>query len=354
MRILSFVGTRPEIIKNLAFCRAAARFSGLEFLVYHTGQNFGEDMADGFFRELGIPLAGRGTPPDRTSPGTVARDLMDFIGGQIRAQRPDVVISNTDTTTAYYTAYVGALLRVPVAHVEGGIRCEARLNPEEINRRLADHLADWVFTISDEDTRALVAENFLADRVFMLGDITLDALQIVLREHGIPVVEGGYDVLTVHRQENAGRPDRLTAIIDGVEAAGFRTKFPVHPRTREGLERAGLWERLARSRTIEVRPPLGYIEMVRLVAGCRKVLSDSGGLRREAYMLGKPVIALVDFVWFRKMHELGFAFAADADADKIRWAVESFAPPAERPALFGDGRAGEYILRTLLDAKPRP
>ncbi len=353
MRIVSFVGTRPEIIKNLAFCRAATLFPDLEFLVVHTGQNFGHDMADCFLEELGIPIVHSSPVVDRSTMGSVAKDLIDHVAESIERYSPDVIISNTDTHTAMFTAYAGARLRVPVAHFEGGIRCEARLNPEEICRRLADHLSTWIFTISDDDTQSLLQEGFPAESIFMLGDLTLDALKIALREHSIEVRRGDYNVLTTHRQENANDPQRLSAILDAVEVAGYPTRFPVHPRTRDTLERAGLLERLERSKVITALPPQGYLDMLRLVSGCNKVISDSGGLRREAYMLDKPVISLVPFIWFKEMNRLGYELVVDNDKDKLTRAIREFDPPGPRPPLFGDGRAGEYILRTLLDLAPR-
>jgi len=297
---------------------------------------------------LDIPIADQNPGVDRSTPGNVARSLIDYSRQCMERFRPDIIISNTDTYTALYSALAATQLRIPVAHIEGGIRCEARLNPEEICRRLADHLSSWVFTISAEDTESLLGEGFPPEMVFMLGDITLDALQIILREHNIPVRRGDYDVLTTHRQENANNPERLAVIIDAVESAGFKTVFPIHPRTRDTLRSAGLLERLERSPTITIRPPQDYIEMVRLVAGCRKVISDSGGLRRESYMLDKPVISLVSFVWFKKMNALGYEYSADADHGRIRRAILELDPPGPRPPLFGDGRAAEYILQTLL------
>jgi len=353
MRIVSFVGTRPEIIKTLAFCRAASQFRNMEFFVVHTGQNFGANMADCFFRELGVPLFHQNAAIDRSSIGSSAKTLLDCVAEYTYKLAPDIIISNTDTDTAFYTALAGAKLRVPVAHIEGGIRCEARLNPEEINRRLADHLANWVFTISSEDTHALLSEGFPKESIFMLGDITLDAVRITLVENSIQVQRGDYNLLTIHRQENANNPKRLETIIRAVEQASFPTVFPVHPRTRETLQRAGLLQRLERSKVIQLQEPQSYIDMLRLAAGCNKVISDSGGLRREGYMLDKPVISLVWFVWFKKMNQLGYEFVADADGDKIVWAIQNFDPPPPRPPIFGDGRAGEHILYTLQEQADR-
>ena len=347
MRIISFVGTRPEIIKNLAFCRRALLFKDLEFLVVPTQQNFGAEMVDQFIRDLNIPVADQSNRVDRTTPGSIAKSLLDYIIHCIERFRPDIVLSNTDTDTAFYAALGATKLKVPVAHFEGGIRCEERSNPEEINRRLADQLSRWIFPITADDAQNLAEEGFSSQSIFMLGDITLDVLQIVKQENRITINSGAYDLMTCHRQENAANPERLSRIIEVVEQAGFPTVFPVHPRTKESLLKYGLWQRLESSRTIKALSPQGYLEMLKLLCGCRKVISDSGGLRREAYLCNKPVISLVDFVWFKKMRQLGYEFAAGADADKLQWAIQNFNPPTDRPSLFGDGRAGEHILRTL-------
>ncbi len=348
MKIISFVGTRPELIKNLAFCEAATGLTDLDFSVIHTGQNSGVAMADSLIAELKIPLLEQNSHVDRSTPGSVAKSFLDFIMSCIHTYSPDVIISNTDTDTAFYTALAGAKLRVPVAHIEGGIRCDAWHNPEEINRRLADHLADWIFTISPEDTESLLREGISPTHVHMLGDITLDALNIVMRRHRITASSGGYDLLTIHRQENANNPARLKQIIRAIESAGFPTVFPIHPRTRDTLEKAGILKDLARSKVIEIREPQSYVQMVELLAQSRKVISDSGGLRREAYMLNKPIISLVPFVWFKRMNQLGFEFIADADESKIELAIKTFNPIGSRPALFGDGQAGNRILKTLV------
>jgi len=348
MKIISFVGTRPEIIKNLAFCEAAKKFKNLDFSLIHTGQNSGPNMANSIIQELEISLLKQNSSVDRSTPGSISKSFLDFIMECIQKYSPDIIISNTDTDTAFYTAWAGAKLRVPVAHIEGGIRCKARHNPEEINRRLADHLSDWIFTISHEDTKSLLKEGFSKNKVFMLGDITLDALKIVMKRHQIKISSGEYNLLTIHRQENANNPARLNQIFRAVERAGFKTIFPIHPRTRDTLEKVGLLKDLSRSAVIQIKEPQSYVEMVRLLANCQKVISDSGGLRREAYMLDKPIISLVSFIWFKKMNQLGYEFITDSDEKKIRWAINNFNPTKPRPDLFGDGQASYRILKTLL------
>lgn len=346
-RILSLVGTRPELIKNLPLFRAARNFANLQFLICHTGQNFGSKMDDEIACELGIEIAVRNRTIDRTSRGSIAKDLMNFVELSIDKFKPDWIISNTDTDSAFFTALCGSIKRIPVGHIEGGIRCEAKKNPEEINRRLADQLSDIIFTITPEDSQSLFQEGFSESSVHMVGDITLDALQIVLNEHQIPVKEGNYNLLTVHRQENTGNDKHLLAIIEAIEACGIKTIFPVHPRTYDALKRTNFLERLSTSKVIELRESLSYLKFVKLLAGCRKVISDSGGLRREGYMLGKPVISLVDFVWFKKMNQLGFEYSAGADFEKICWAIKHYHPKEKRPPIFGDGRAAYRILEVI-------
>ena len=190
MRILSFVGTRPEIIKSLALYRSARSFPEIEFLLAHTGQNSGAEMADCFFKGLEIPIVKSNAVFDRATMGSTSKSLIDFVHSTIEEYRPDIVISNTDTDTAFYTAFATFRKRIPIAHIEGGIRCDERWNVEEINRTLADHLANWVFTISHEDSEALLREGFSKGKIFMSGDITLDTLNLVLNENKIvPVWE---------------------------------------------------------------------------------------------------------------------------------------------------------------------
>lgn len=349
VRILSFVGTRPEIIKSLAFHRAAKNIPELEILFLHTGQNFGQTMADCFWEGLEIPLTESNPNFKHETPGAIAGSLLDYMTSKIDEYKPDVVISNTDTHSAFYAAMAAANRKVPVAHFEGGIRCEVRTNPEEINRRLADHLSDWIFPIADGDVQFLINEGISKDKIFNLGDITLDALNIVLKEHDIVPQSGDYDLLTTHRQENTNDPKRLARILKGVADAGHKTVFPVHPRTRQMLDSGLPAEALKQATNIEILPPQGYVDMVRLAAGCRKVITDSGGLRREAYMLGKPVISLVWFVWFKEMLKLGFKKSVSADSEKITDAILNFNPQGERPPLFGDGNAAERILRKIIE-----
>ena len=350
--LLAFVGTRPEIIKNLAFCRAAADLQGIRLLTFFTGQNYEARMSNVMWEELGIPIERVNPRPIPTTPGEAARSYLDFTLDIINEYRPQAIISNADTDTSFYTALAGAKAKVPVAHIEGGIRCEERLNPEEINRRLADHLSTWVFTISQEDVESLASEGFPRDHIFAVGDITLDALQIVLREHRISVTTGDYDVLTIHRQENTRDPKRLHAILEGVRLGGCKTVFPIHPRTRDAIQRAGLDDVLKNAKNIECVTPRSYLEMIRLAAGCRKIISDSGGFRREGYMLGKPVISLLWFVWFHQMNRLGFEFMADANRDRLAQAIQTFNPQDPRPPLFGDGRAGAAMLKTIVAKLP--
>lgn len=348
-RILSIVGTRPEIIKTKAFWEAAKGRADLEFLVARSGQHLDATMSGVFFEQLGMHWVGDAQPLNRETPGTILGSLVDACLRAIDEFKPDIVMSNTDTDSALASAMAAAKRRVPVAHIEAGLRCSARLNPEEVNRRLSDHLATWLFPHIKEAHASLMQEGFDPDMVHLFGDITLDALQLVMRDHGIEAAAGGYDLMTMHRQENADNPKRLAAILGAVADGGFPTVFLVHPRTYDNLGRWGLWD-VVRNTRIEIQRQQDYVETLRLLAGCRKVISDSGGLRREAYMVDKPVISLVDFIWVQSMVDLGFEFIADADPARLTWAIREFDPPGPRPPLFGDGRAGCRILQYLTTA----
>lgn len=353
IRVLSIVGTRPEIIKTKAFWEAARERRDLDFIVARSGQHLDPSMSDVFFEQLGIDCAGSVQPADRDTVGSIVGSLVDTSLRAIDEFQPDVVVSNTDTDTAFATAFAAAKRGVPVAHVEAGLRCAARWNPEEINRRLADHLATWLFPHIQEARESLLREGFDPASVFLHGDVTLDTLNIVMDRFRIERVRGDYDVMTIHRQENADNPKRLGAILKTVAEVNFPTIFLAHPRTSDNIDRWNMWELVKGSR-VEVRPQEDYVDTLRYLAGCRKVISDSGGLRREAYMVEKPVISLVNFVWVQSMVDLDFEYLADADPARLGWAIREFDPQTPRPELFGDGRAAWRILQTLAANGGRP
>ncbi len=345
MKVLSVVGTRPNFLKELAFHEALARTDATEVVV-HTGQHSMFQMSQLFFEELSLPEPSYHADLPSGSSTEQLGWMLPWLEQILLAESPDVTLVYGDVTSTAAGAWAAARLGIPVAHVEGGIRTEARTNPEEINRRLADHLSDVVYPNTRHAHDALLAEGFPAGDVILPGDIVADIVRIALERFGIEVRRGDYCLATVHRAENADDPARLGKVLTALVDADRPIVFPLHPRTRATMEAHELFELLAGSR-VEVVDPLGYGDFQRLLAGCDRVVSDSGGVRREAYILGKPVVSLIEFVWVPAMVQAGWELVAGGDPALIAEGLLSFEPPEARPAIFGDGHAADRIVASL-------
>jgi UDP-N-acetylglucosamine 2-epimerase len=226
-----------------------------------------------------------------------------------------------------------------------------RYNPEEINRRVADSVADLLFPNTREAYEHLIREGYPENSVFEVGDIMLDSLLTASREHNIPIESGDYHVLTIHRAENTDDPERLRTIVQSVVELGEKVCFPVHPRTEKCLQEHGLMEKLQACETVEILPPMGFLEFLRLLAGCNKVITDSGGVRREGYMLGKPVITLIGIIWFPEIVKSGWLRVVDRleSPTMVAEQIRSHAPTGPRPPVFGDGTAAAKIVDIIAE-----
>ena len=232
-------------------------------------------------------------------------------------------------------------------HVEGGIRAVDRLNPEEINRRVSDVLADVIFCCTKTDVNNLHKEGYDPERVEFTGDLMKDALLMMLKKYGIKVSRGDYLVLTLHRQENLVDGARLRAIFSGLIDAGRRIIFPAHPRTLKSMKDFGVLEMLQGSQ-IELCKPMGYVAFLRLTAGADKILTDSGGVRREAYLLKKPCVVLIELSWFPEISQAGWKVLTGPDPGRIADLIKTFEPTGVHQELFGDGAAHAKIVGGLM------
>jgi UDP-GlcNAc3NAcA epimerase len=347
MKILSILGVRPNFVKEFAIQRACKAL-GIEEVVAHTGQHYDFSMSDIFFRELELPKPKYHLDLLRQSSIQDTATMIPFIADVIQIEKPDLTLVYGDVNSSLAAAIASVKCRVPVAHIEAGVRGHSLYNPEEINRRVTDVVSEFLFPNIEEAKTALLRENQPRANVFYFGDVVNDAIQIICREQGIHVSDQGYNVLTVHRQENADSKERMHQIVHAVLDAKAYTKFPVHPRMKKQLLEFGLWEKLESATHIEILPSLGYVDFVRLLAGCNKLISDSGGARREAYILGKPVVSLIDIVWVPSMVKAGWEFLADANYEQILYGILNFDPRSlSRPPIFGDGNAAMKIMSTL-------
>ncbi|HEY6961551.1 MAG TPA: UDP-N-acetylglucosamine 2-epimerase (non-hydrolyzing) [Gaiellaceae bacterium] len=334
MRILSVVGNRPQFIKS-APLSLALREAGLEETVLHTGQHWDPDMSQVFFDELAIP-----EPEHRLDLRTADVDAMtEPIRDVVEHEQPDWVLVYGDTNTTLAGARAAG--DVPVAHVEAGLRSFDDSMPEERNRVAVDRISTLLFCPDERSAEQLRRER-VPGRSCVVGDVMADATRIFapIAARTPPPSAEPYVALTIHRQANT-EPDRLRAIVAALGAAGERFVFPVHPRTRHVLDEHAI----ELPPNVEAVDPLGYLEMLALVASARAVVTDSGGLQKEAYWLRVPCVTLrPNTEWVDTV-----AVGANrlAEPEELAAALAQAAFPSSAPQLYGDGHAAERVAAAL-------
>jgi UDP-N-acetylglucosamine 2-epimerase len=279
MKIAMIVGARPQFIKAAPLWDALRAAPGVEPLLVHSGQHFDENMSGVFFRELGLPEPHFNLAIHSGGHGQMTGRMLEAIEGCLQTTRPDALVVFGDTNTTLAGALAAAKLQIPVAHVEAGLRSWNRTMPEELNRVLVDHCSTWLFCPTEQARTNLAAEG-ITRGVHQVGDIMFDAVRrfgALARERPIQT----------HRAYNTENPEVLRGILAAVGELGTPVVFPVHPRTRPLLERG-----VSVPANVILCEPLGYLDMLCLTSGARCVLTDSGGLQKEAYFLGVPCVTL--------------------------------------------------------------
>ena len=323
-------------------------------MLVHTGQHYDPELADLFFDELDIPAPDHALQVGPGSPTTQLALILQRLEPLIDGERPDLVLVYGDTTTTLGGALAAAKAGVPVAHVEAGLRSFVRSMPEEQNRVATDHLAELLFCPTDVAVANLTREG-ITHGVHQVGDVMYDAALLFApvaaqregpRAYGLE--PGGYVLVTVHRAAATDTPQALASLVDVLGAIGEPAVFPVHPRTRHKLEHAGLWDRLARIPDLHVAPPVGYLDFTALLVGARAVVTDSGGVQKEAYFHGIPCVTLRDETEWVETVEGGFNHLAGMNPQNVTAALANRNVPSERPRYYGDGNASERIVQAIL------
>jgi UDP-N-acetylglucosamine 2-epimerase len=342
VRVLSVVGNRPQFIKS-APLSVALREAGIDEIVLHTGQHWDPGMSAVFFSELGL-----GDPAYRLEARTSdVAAMTPGIAAAVAAERPDWVLVYGDTNSTLAGARAAG--DVPVAHVEAGLRSFDPSMPEERNRIEVDGLSALLFAPDERSARQLAAEG-VAGRVEVVGDVMHDATRLfapIARRAGTRF-RPPYVVLTLHRQANT-EPARLRSLLEAAGTTGRRVVFPMHPRTRGVVEAEGI----ALAPAIEAVEPLGYLEMLALVAGADVVVTDSGGLQKEAYWLRVPCVTLrARTEWVDTVATGANTLVDPAHPAGLAEAVASARFPADAPQLYGDGHASERVAAALYPSRP--
>jgi len=351
MNVLTVVGNRPQFIKAAAVSGPLRRAH--DELLIHTGQHYDEELSDVFFDELGLPSPDRELGISRGSNTSQTARMLDALEPVISEAAPDVVLVYGDTNSTLAGALAGAQVGVPVAHVEAGMRSFDRSMPEELNRVLADH-ASSLLLCSSEVAVANLGREGAAGVVVLVGDVMVDVALAVqprarerldlLRARGVE--PGSYVLATAHRAGNVDDPGRLERLVELLLSLPAQVVLPLHPRTHGRLRAAGLLERLQRSDRLRITPPLSYVELAALLCNARAVLTDSGGLQKEAYLAGVKCITLRPSTEWVETVENGWNTLVDLDIGAALEALER-EPPPERPPLYGDGHAAERVVDAL-------
>jgi UDP-GlcNAc3NAcA epimerase len=350
MKILSIVGARPQFVKAAPVGRALDR-AGITEVLLHTGQHYDPQMSGVFFEELGIRHPHYNLEVGSGSHAAQTAAMLVGIEDVIAKERPAVVLVYGDTNSTLAGALAASKLHVPVSHVEAGLRSFNRAMPEEINRVVADALSSLLFSPTEVAARNLAREG-VTDGVHIVGDVMYDAVLWAAERVGsgtpeivsrLGVTPRNYLLATVHRASNTDDPANLAAIAAALSNAGETVVFPVHPRTRKAIATSGI----VMSGNIMPVEPVSYLDMIALEQHARTILTDSGGVQKEALWLGVPCITLRDETEWVETVESGWNTLAGTDTARILAALRHPQPQGAPPQPYGDGHASERIVEVL-------
>jgi UDP-N-acetylglucosamine 2-epimerase (non-hydrolysing) len=349
-RFLSIVGTRPQFIKAALLSRELRKDSD-EVLV-HTGQHYDIELSDYFFEALDIPRPDHNLGVGSFSHAKQTGEMLVALENVIQKEKPDSILTYGDTNSTLAGALAAVKLGVSIAHVEAGLRSYNRSMPEEINRVLTDHVSELLFCPTKASVANLEREG-ITEGVHLVGDVMYDlalnykAIAWERRTHeGIGVRTNEYILVTIHRPSNTDNKANLSSIVDALVDCGSPVVFPAHPRVERYLREFDLHDKL--SSKVKVLKPQDYIDFASLLHNCKKVVTDSGGIQKEAYFSAKPCITLrAETEWVETVED-GWNVLVGTDTKKIVQAIQGFEPKGKRSNHYGDGKAVERIREILL------
>lgn len=373
-KIVTIIGARPQIIKAAAISRAIrTKFADeLEEILLHTGQHYDEKMSGDFFRELEIPEPKYNLHVKSSKQGEQTGKMLEGIEEILIAEKPDALLVYGDTNSTLAGAIAAVKMHIPVIHIESGLRSFNKAMPEEINRIVADHSSSLLFTPTQAGLVNLQKEGFVVSQkapfsaekpgVFHCGDIMLDnSLYFAGKVNGqtldkYDLKKDSYFLTTIHRPQNTDNPERLVTIMESLmeiaTAQELDMVIPLHPRTNKVLteQHNALWNRLLEHPRVQILPPASFLEMIDLENNSRFVVTDSGGVQKEAYFFRKPCLILRGETEWVEICEVNQAKLVDADGEKIKAGIEWIysAKNQDFPPIFGDGKASEFICAQIL------
>lgn len=355
MRICTVVGARPQFIKAAAISARIAETENLEEIIIHTGQHYDAGMSDIFFTELNIPKEKYNLEIGSGSQGAQTGRMMEKLEEVLHEEKPDCVLTYGDTNSTIAAAITAVKSHIPIVHIEAGMRSFNRKMPEEINRVITDHVAELNFCSNETAVQNLKNEG-RGHTAILVGDVMIDCCRVFgeLADKNSDVLSNlklnpdEYLVVTCHRAENTNDPERLRSIIQSINdlSSSFPVLCSVHPRLKSYMEKYSL----TFADAVLTTEPLGYLDMLALQKNARVLLTDSGGMQKEAFFFGTPCVTMRDETEWTDTVELGWNAIVGADARKIEESVKQFS--TTKPAVpdcspYGDGYAAEKIISHL-------
>lgn len=378
-KIITIIGARPQIIKAAAISRAIKNFFSdqIEELIIHTGQHYDENMSNIFFEELAIPKPDYNLNVGSGSHGEQTAKMIEGIEELILTTKPDGIIIYGDTNSTVAAALAASKLQIPIFHIEAGLRSFNKAMPEEINRILSDHISTLLFCPTQTAINNLIKEGFSLENderptidnphTYLCGDIMFDNSihfsSISDKNAGIlkseNLINEKFILVTIHRNANTDEPSRLNAIVNALNYIQNTTDYtivlPIHPRTKKMMDVHLSPENqvfISKNKKMKIIPPAGFLDIIALEKNAELIITDSGGLQKEAYFFKKPCVILRPETEWVEIVENGNAIIADADEIRIVKAANNLLVKKDYtyPSLFGDGKASEFIVQKIIEA----
>lgn len=375
IKIVTIIGARPQIIKAAALSRAIKNhFSDkIKEVIVHTGQHYDENMSQIFFDELGIPAPDYNLGVGSGAHGAQTAKMIDGIEDILLKEKPDYLVVYGDTNSTLAGAIAASKIHIPIAHIEAGLRSFNKAMPEEINRICCDHCSTLLFSPTKTGYDNLVREGFNPENkrpfnidnpgIYHCGDVMYDnSLYFGTTDYGLrttdTVQKEDYILCTIHRNNNTDEPKRLNSIIRALRRLSEDKEIiiPLHPRTKKLLSTnldEDIYNKFINNERIHITEPASFLDMIRLEKNASMVITDSGGVQKEAYFFKKPCIIMRSETEWKEIVEVGAAVIADADEERIIGAYKKFSAGIDLkfPDFFGDGKAAEFICNELINNK---
>lgn len=347
MKILTVIGARPQFIKASTISNKL-RNSGINEVLIHTGQHYDSNMSDIFFEELNIPKPDYNLGIKASSHGSQTGQMLIELEKVYLDEKPDLVIVYGDTNSTLAGALCASKLLIPIVHIEAGLRSFNKAMPEEQNRIITDHLSKYLFAPTQTAVQNLHNENIYSG-VFNVGDVMFDAIlnfkeQAKKHSHVVDSLNSpDYILATIHRAENTNNRNRLFSIFKALNDCGKNIVLPMHPRTSKYLAEFGI----SVGSNIQILPPQGYLDMISLQDNAQIIITDSGGIQKEAYFLHKPCVTLRDETEWIETLENDWNTLAGYDYYRIINAINNATPKGVQSAPFGNGNASDIIVKQI-------